>query len=70
MPPFCLRREFVDRAFVRATAVNRGAIKASRGVPDHSVVGEPGLGRAGEAISYALRPLAAGGFRHFENHAD
>src|SRR6266496_4599068 len=53
------RRELVHAAVVVLASVNRGAVKVSKTIDDHSVIGKGTIWRPLERMNYSLNPLTA-----------
>ena len=56
-----LGRELVDRSVVVLTPMNGGAVKISKLIDDHAVIGKRAIWRALERMNYSLGPLTAAG---------
>src|SRR5258708_27464710 len=62
-----LRYELVNYAVVRGAAMHGCAVEVAGGITHHSVVREPSVGSAFEAISNALYPASVGIVSQLEN---
>ena len=56
-----LGRELVDRSVVVLAPMNGGAVKISKLIDDHAVIGKRAIWRALERMNYSLGPLTAAG---------
>ena len=68
-PSACSGRELVDGSVVVFAPVHRGAVKVSKCVDHHPIVGETAIGRALERMNNSFRPLARANGTQLKNRA-